>query len=170
MAQGVPEGVIAGWPPGGIGGSDNDGSNARRRARVLAAIFTTVVAMIAVEISGGPTATVCFRPFSRTALMVVQTIHGRRWNEQGRQWTIPVSKVTDLVDRLVASGESVQVNGKEWSLSNPLIPLFRSLPVRLRQPVYDALAHVLDGADGDRDWMAKLDQAHREHRPRRRAS
>jgi hypothetical protein len=122
-----------------------------------------------VQITSGPTATVSFRPFSRTALAAVQTVRGRRWNEANKRWEIPVGKVTDLVDRLVAGGEAVQVNGREWSPSNPLMALFKALPVRLRQPAYDALEQALAG---DREWMTRLQQAHTQHgsESRRRAS
>jgi hypothetical protein len=137
--------------------------------------------VISIEIRNG-IATVTSKPYSAKAVDVIKSVRGKRWDAAHKRWIIPLPKLQQTVERLVRTGEYVQVNGKEWEgtletqklmadrqaaeleaelQSNPLAPLFRQLPAPLREPVHEALSKLLTpAAGGDVQWLVWLDQAH----------
>jgi hypothetical protein len=137
--------------------------------------------VIAVQIRGR-TATVTMKPYRPRVVEAIRTIKGRRWDARSKTWAIPVTTLQQSVEKLVRTGEMVTVNGKEWTgtsstrqamaadrsaetevanEANPFVPVFETLPSRLRQPVYDALWQVLTPAGGgDAELLVLLDQAH----------
>jgi hypothetical protein len=140
--------------------------------------------VIDIQITRG-IAIVSTKPYSPRAVEVIRGVRGRRWDPRTKAWIVPLHTLQQSVEKLVRTGELVEVNGRAWAgapdtqqmmqaqqvaeieaekAANPFTPLFAALPPRLRQPTYDALWQVLaPGAGGDAGLLVLLDQAHSAH-------
>jgi hypothetical protein len=130
-------------------------------------------------------ATVKSTVYKPRIIEAIRTIRGRKWNAAKKTWTIPATPIRTFqqsVERLVRTGELVQVNGREWTgtaetqqlmadraaaeleaaeAANPFVAVWKMLPPGLRQPAFDALWKVLSPvAGGDVGLLTLLDQAH----------
>lgn len=132
--------------------------------------------MIITITSDGAMATVAFR-YDPDAVDLIRQVPGRRWDADERVWWIRAALIGMTAQVFTAAGHDVLVDGRPWTppttssgshkaTGSPWNALFRTLPDRLRQPTYKALARVLHpDAGGDGRLMQELNDTWRDIKP-----